>query len=762
MEIKARIAFVFCLLVGFSSSAVAESETESLLWQDIKPLVGKSARSNTKPNTEFNNKYKNKKLVSVPEMAYQKARILHLDIAEMAARLNTKILAGKGLKAINTKASSNPKMIDLPLPDGRFITVSIRENTLLPAKLRRYFPNMKMLNILPDNFIVSGKLDLTINGFHAMLQTREGKTVFIDPVSNTNTYASYQKSDQQAKDSIGFSCSAHSEVKLEGNEINFSPVSRLKYSSAIQKTGQIESRTNKSLINYRIAIAATGEYTAKHGGTVAGAMAAIATTINRVNQVFEQDLGIHLSLVENNDQLIYLDANSDPYSGTDSKELLYQNQNNIDAVIGSNNYDIGHLFSTTGGGLAAIASACNRSRKSQGISGINNPRNDSFNLDFVAHEIGHQFGATHTFNGTQGLCSGNTRSASTAFEPGSGSTIMSYAGYCGGDNLQSNTDAMFHIGSIQQIRAYVESEGNKGCGIDKNISNASPQVNAGVNHVIPAQTPFELTGKAIDADNDELIYSWQQIDAGDLSSVNLDTGNNAIFRTHPLSHSEVRSFPPLQNLLNHTQIRGETLPVQERYLKFKLAVQDSHNTTQSDVMSIYVKRTGSRFALNLPRSQYSVGEAHKILWNVAGTDVAPINCSSVDISLSIDGGYHFNKVLGEGIPNTGEAWVIIPATVPSTSQGRFKIRCSDNIFFAVSYRNFEVNKLNHSNRLILSDEDQPENNLKDIDISKIETTKYAEPSSSVAGGALGGLFALLFLLSIRKFKNIENKSLSDE
>ncbi|MCK5662781.1 MAG: hypothetical protein KAI17_04800, partial [Thiotrichaceae bacterium] len=423
MEIKASITFALCVLTGFSLPVSADTS----LWQDIKPLTEKSVRTKNQ----------------VSESVYQKARFLSLDLEKMTTRLSSKRLSDK---SIRSKQGSVLESIELPLPDGRLISVSIAENKLLPASLINKYPKMKMLNVIPDDFIVSGKLDITENGFHAMLQTRQGETLFIDPVADS-VYASYQKSDQQQSSDTAFSCSAHSAENL---------FDKSERSTTLKPIG----RTQKSLINYRIAIAATGEYTAKHGGTVAGAMSAIATTINRVNQVFEQDLGIHLSLVENNDQLIYVDENTDPYSGSDSKEHLYQNQNNIDSIIGPENYDIGHLFTASGGGLAAIASVCSSSRKSQGVSGISNPRNDSFNLDFVAHEIGHQFGATHTFNGVQGLCAGNTRSAETAFEPGSGSTIMSYAGYCGGDNLQSNTDAMFHIGSIQQIRAYVAEDKN--------------------------------------------------------------------------------------------------------------------------------------------------------------------------------------------------------------------------------------------------------------------------------------------------------------
>ncbi|MEE9304343.1 MAG: zinc-dependent metalloprotease family protein [Thiotrichaceae bacterium] len=721
MEIKSSIVFALCVLVGFSTPTFADS----LLWQDIKPLAAKDMRA------------KNKLSNSILGSKYQQARYLSLNLEKMRARLSSKKLAAKDLRS---KQGGALDSIDLPLPDGRLISVSIAENKLLPFSLSNKYPKMRMLNVTPDDFIVSGKLDVTASGFHAMLQTREGETLFIDPVTDSgeSVYASYKKSDQQQSSDTAFSCSAHSQQEVLEKSLR---------STALKPI----ARTQKSLINYRIAIAATGEYTAKHGGTVAGAMSAIATTINRVNQVFEQDLGIHLSLVENNDQLIYVDASTDPYSGNDSKEHLYQNQNNIDTIIGSGNYDIGHLFSASGGGLAAIGSVCNSSRKSQGISGVSNPRNDSFNLDFVAHEIGHQFGATHTFNGVQGLCSGSTRSARTAFEPGSGSTIMSYAGYCGGDNLQSNTDAMFHIGSIQQIRATVAEDRNSGCGIDNNITNASPKVEAGVNHVIPAQTPFELVGEATDAEGDALIYAWQQIDAGELSPVNSDRGDNAIFRVHPLSKNNTRSFPPIQNLLNHLSQRGENLPTQQRLMQFSLVVQDSHNTTQSDAMSVLVQRTGSRFALNLPRSQYSLGGTYKILWNVAGTDKAPVNCSSVDISLSVDGGYNFSQILGEDLPNMGEAWVTIPVTSPSTSQGRFKIRCSDNIFFAVSYRNFDVNSQNHSARLTFADEDQPELSLKDADIGTANDTKYAVPNQS-EGGAINGLWLLMLLMLFRRPK----------
>ena len=713
MEIKGSLGFALIVCVGIYLPAVAESAEENL-WQDDVANTSQAL-----------------------DKTYQKAHFLTLNNDQMFDQLKPVISRNKAYKSAskNNVDTSTQKSIELPLPSGELIRVSVIEDSVLPESLKAKYPQIMTFKVLPDDRIVSGRLDSTPNGFHGMLQTREGETIFIDPVtrklegSAKSTYVSYHKSAQKhdTDNDVPFSCSVAIEQEA---------TARSSRSTAYKGI----SRPQKSLINYRIAIAATGEYTAKHGGTVASALAAITTTMNRVNQVFEQDLGIHLSLVENNDLLIYTDASSDPYNvgnGDDRHALVVQNQVNINAVIGFANYDVGHLFATSGGGLASIASVCSDSRKGQGVSGSHYV-NDSFALDFVAHEIGHQFGATHSFNGTQGLCAGQTRTARTAFEPGSGSSIMSYAGYCGGDDLQRNSDAMFHIGSIQQIRSYVTNSSGKNCGIQSTVSNTAPRANAGKNYIIPTQTPFELKGSATDIDNDPLVYSWEQTDAGSASPTNLDRGDNALFRVHLPSQSKQRSFPPLSDILSHTRNRGETLPSQQRLMNFRFVVQDSHNITQSDNMAVQVWRTGSRFALNLPRSQYTVGETYKILWNVANTDKAPVNCENVDIALSVNGGYQFNYVLGENVPNTGEAWVTIPSGIAATSGGRFKLSCSDNIFFALSYRSFKLNQNDHNNRVILADEDKPERNLADKAIVE------SEVAVTEAGGGVFNWFLLFF------------------
>jgi len=463
--------------------------------------------------------------------------------------------------------------------------------------------------------------------------------------------------------------------------------------------------------------------------------------------VLERDLGIHLNLVENNDLLINTDASSDPFTNTKLLDLVFQNQEFIDAIIGNANYDIGHLLTSSGGGLAAIASICNNGNKAKGASGISSPRGDSFDLDFVAHEIGHQLGATHTFNSSQGACSEETRTARTAFEPGSGSSIMSYAGYCGLDNIQSNTDAMYHIGSIKQIADYTNNGNGSSCGVVKSTQNTPPQVDAGRNFIIPARTPFELKGIAEDVDDDSLLYAWEQLDAGDTSTESLDKGNNALFRVHAPNSSSLRSFPPLKNVLNHKPAKGETLPNHERNLSLSFVAQDGFNPAQSDEMIVKVMRTGSRFALNYPRGHYARGSTSPIYWNVANTDKSPINCSSVNIWLSLDGGQNFNYAVAANIPNTGDALVTIPADVSTSANGRFKIKCSDNIFYAVSYRNFIIADSDNEITLQYLNEDQAETNLKDISLnSNPSTNSSSENATSFSNDSGGGLFDIIFYL----------------
>ncbi|MEE9444994.1 MAG: zinc-dependent metalloprotease family protein [Cocleimonas sp.] len=715
MKFHAVITFGLFVIFSISTPAVANES----LWQDAitvqpnnKVLAGFSISSPSHKET------------------HQQARKLLLNKQKMSDLLQY------------------PEDISLPLPDGSMIQVQIELDNILPPTLAEKYPLIKTYRVLPNQNLISGRLDINENGFHGMLQMRSGEVVFIDPeTTNTNNtrfksiqstltqqYVSYNKHDQTQDHDESYSCGESHKLEALRPIIESTPQYKALANDPNNTANKLS--TKGSLLNYRIAISATGEYVEKSGGTIASALSAIATTLSRVNQIYEKDLGIHLTLIENNDLLIYVDAQSDPYNASSAEGLIQQNQNNIDLVIGTENYDIGHLFTTSsGGGLAAIGSVCQASRKALGVSGIANPHNDSFNIDFVAHEIGHQFGATHTFNSIEGSCSG-TRTGFTSFEPGSGSSVMSYAGSCGIDSLQSGSDAMFHIGSIEQIRTFTQAHGEV-CGTRQSLGNKAPIADAGVDYTIPARTPFELKGNAVDSDGDSLVYGWQQMDAGLSSSLeDKDNGSNALFRAYMPSENTQRSFPVLNSILTHKAINGETLPSQERTLNFKFVVQDGFNAARSDTMKINVKRTGSRFALEQPRAHYVLGKSHTIKWNVAGTDKAPVSCDSVDVSLSTDGGYSFSRKLLENVPNTGKATIYLDTDLPEVYQARLKLKCSNNIFFAVSYRNF---------RLTLDDiadakEVGAEANLSDESINKKSN------KSSAAGGASNNAFLVLLLV----------------
>ncbi len=444
------------------------------------------------------------------------------------------------------------------------------------------------------------------------------------------------------------------------------------------------AKAGETLNTYDLAIAATAEYTT-YFGSQANALSAIVTTINRVNAIYERDLSIHFNLVTGTNT-IYTNASSDPYTNGDASSMIEQNQENLDDdnVLGSANYDIGHVFGVDSGGngLAVVEALCDSNSKAMGMTSSANPTGDAFDIDFVAHEIGHQVGGTHTFNGTTGSCYGN-RESSTAFEPGSGSSIMAYAGICGSsNNLQSNSDAMFHAASIAQILSYTTSGTGASCATASSLSNTNPTVNAGSDYTIPAGTPFVLTGSGSDANGDTLTYAWDQIDAGTASNMNVDKGDNALFRSHLPSSSASRTFPQMSDLVNNTASAGEYLPVTSRYLNFRLEARDGKGGTAYDDSKITAINTGSAFAVTYPTStSLTANTLQSVTWNVASTDQAPINCSTVNIDLSTDSGSTFATLLA-GATNNGSASVTLPSTLGTKNY--LRVKCTNNVFFALS------------------------------------------------------------------------------
>lgn len=553
--------------------------------------------------------------------------------------------------------------LTLPLPDGGEVTFALEAYDVLPADLAAKYPQIRTFKgYNPAHPIETGRFDLGPQGFHAMF-SHQGKMVFVDPLSNAEGYAVYYQQD------------AHSRLEEAADEVIGPKLSKLV--RKVQVDGNVRKR-------YVIAMSATGEFTQYHGGSKALTMAAITTLLNRVNQVYQRDVGAEFVLASGNDNLIFTDPASDSFANDNSDA---QTNIGVQAYYFTNmqlgNFDIGHVLNTSGGGLAGLAVLCTN-QKSGGMSGSPTPVGDAFFVDYVAHEIGHQFGADHTFNGTTGSCGAGTRVANQAYEPGSGSSIMAYAGICGDENIQTHSDPYFHGKSIEQMRAHMATVST--CGTTLPLSNNAPQAAAGGDYVIPANTAFMLKGAGGDLDNDPLLYNWEQIDLGTESSsaaTMIDDGTRPLFRFVSPTRSAERILPSLPSLLSGTLAKGDAWPTTNRDLNFRLTVRDGQGGVASDDMKVQVINTGAAFRITSPLSGVTLtpGGSQSIAWDVAGTTVAPINCSKVDISVTQDEGASWTT-LAAGQPNNGAATVTLPANL--TSSVRLKVACSDNIFFAIS------------------------------------------------------------------------------
>ncbi|MFT6387156.1 MAG: hypothetical protein ACJAUP_000526 [Cellvibrionaceae bacterium] len=571
--------------------------------------------------------------------------------------------------------------IELPLPGGQTAIYHFEYSPIAEQGLLDKFPDIRTFRGTDVSDSKNrGRFDISPAGFRGMFR-HNGETILIDPqyVGNSQAYISYV-----AKDAEPLSARPHDQVIY---------TELLKSAENAAERNLAKGSSDGSLRTYRLAVAATAEYTQFFGGTVANGIAAITTAINRVNEVYENDLGIRLVLIANNNVIVYTDALTDPYEN-DGFDDLDRNQDNISDTIGNVNYDIGHLFGTGAGGVADLGGVCNNSVKARGLTGLSSPTGDVFHIDFVAHEIGHQFGADHTFNGTTGGCGSINRNQSTAYEPGSGSTIMAYAGICGAENLQGNSDPYFHSGSIAEITAFIQNGATGGsCAIMTSPANATPNAIAGADVTIPANTPFVLTGSSTDADvGDTLMYSWEQMDAGASSSTQfewVDNGDRAIFRSVEPATSSIRYFPNLPDVLDGSLTPGEAFPTTNRNLNFRFTVRDGNGATAFENKVVSVTTSAGPFEVIAPGfgGAWTQGSAD-VTWDVAGTNSSPVSCSNVDILYSNNGGSSFDTTLASNVANEGSQSVTVPAA--ATTQGRVMVRCTDNVFFAVSDADFQV------------------------------------------------------------------------
>ncbi|MCE1188833.1 MAG: M12 family metallo-peptidase [Ignavibacteria bacterium] len=608
----------------------------------------------------------------------EKYRTVVLNTVEFAKALKSAPMEIEGKTAMNRVEMS------FPLPDGTSMEYYVTESPIMAPELAAQYPELKTYSIEGKELQAgSGRIDFTPLGFHAIIFTPAG-TVYIDPYrfGEVENYISYYMHDyinplKMVRNGNCVLDDAHA-----GSEIE-----------SLMKSGA-KAAPNNQLRTYRLALAADAEYTAFYGGTVAGALNGMVVTMNRVNGVYIRELSIKMVMVANTSSLIYTNSSTDPYTNDDGQTMLSQNQTTVDNIIGSANYDIGHVFSTGGGGIAMLGAVCRSGYKAQGVTGSPQPVGDGYDIDYVAHEMGHEFGANHPFNGNQGSCSGGNRNSSTAYEPGSGTTIMAYAGICLSNDLQPHSDPYFHIVNLEEIATYTISGSGNSCPVITTTGNTPPVVTMPQGGLtIPMKTPFALTGSATDANNDTLTYCWEEYDLGSAGSPTAPSGNAPIFRSFNPVASPTRTFPKLSDLLNNTSTIGEILPTYTRTLTFRLTARDNKATGGSygyGSVQYSVTANAGPFVITSPNTNvaWDGNNTHTISWNVANTNVSPVNCTAVNIYLSTDGGTTWPIVLAQNAPNTGNASVMFPNLNITTA--RVKVAAANSIFFDISDVNFRI------------------------------------------------------------------------
>ncbi|ASK29143.1 secretion protein [Chryseobacterium sp. T16E-39] len=573
-------------------------------------------------------------------------------------------------------------IISFPNSEGEMENFRVRENSNFDPQLATRYPDIKSyVGQGSENSSSTVYFSISSLGLSSMEIYGDKSAVFIEPYTkDLSTYVVYKKSDKKA-DLNKFECKV---IDVAQKGIN--------NSSAKPNADDAKLRT------FRLALSCTGEYTSYFGGTKANALAAMNNTMTRVNGVFEKDFAARMVLISNNDDVIYTNASTDPYSdSTNLDNWNSQLQNTLTSVIGEANYDIGHLFGDDGGGgnAGCIGCVCTNGSKGSGytspLDGI--PSGDNFDIDFVAHEMGHQFGGNHTF-------SHKVESYNVNMEPGSGSTIMGYAGITGQD-VQPHSDAFFHAISIQQITNNIK---NKTCSVNTNTGNSIPTANAGLDYTIPKGTPFMLTGTGTDADGDSLTYIWEQMDkasssqTGASSAASATKASGPTFRSWTPTTSPTRYFPRMASILAGatttagTDITVEALSNVARTLNFRFTVRDNRaggSGNNSDDAVITVNKTAGPFKVSSQNSAttYMGGSSQTITWDVAGTTANNVNAANVDILWSTNSGATWTTLLA-GTPNDGTQAVTIPNA--ATTTGRIMVKGSNHIFFDVNNANIKV------------------------------------------------------------------------
>ena len=574
-------------------------------------------------------------------------------------------------------------VISLPNAEGKLERFRVYEASNFAPELQVQFPEIRSYvgQGIDDKY---ARLRLSINprGINTMVSRADKPSEYMEPYSVDGTVHVVYNSER-VKGKLPFTCST--------------PVEQALMNDLTDRASSVSRSSTGQLLNFRLAMSVTPEYTSYHHTLLAlataktSALAAINTTLTRVNGVFETDFAIHMNLV-NNMTIIYDGTTEDPYGATDTG-YNSQLQTTLTNEVGDANYDVGHLMANVGnnGNAGCIGCVCSTG-KGRGYTTSTTPVGDNFDIDYVAHEIGHQFGANHSF-------SNSNEGSGVNMEVGSGVTIMGYAGITDYDTHLHSID-VFHAGNIAQVQANMAT---KSCQTTVTITHSAPVVNAGSNWTIPLSTPFMLTGSATDAGGaDAITYTWEQFDnaSGAPSTTNANSAASATKTTGPNwvnyqdSASPVRYFPKMSSILTGStttpgiDVMAEALSSVARNLNFRLTARDNvlgQGQTGYDEMIVTVANKTALTITMAASTTYPVGSTQTVVWTGATGTTGHSTIAggaNVDISFSADNGATWSILL-TNTPNDGTQSVTLPAGIAAPFC-RFMVKASANIFFNIS------------------------------------------------------------------------------
>lgn len=586
-------------------------------------------------------------------------------------------------KALSTKEKIN---IVLPQPNGELLSFDLKEEKVMARELAEKYPDILAFSGYATNDKqVSIRLEFNKNQLFAAIK-KKGEEWYVEPDPlNSGLFIVYDANNRLLPETAT--------VKCETKEKSIEDI--LREPSGASKFGSGLRNAKLTLKKYRFALSCTAEYAKSKGGTVESVLTSFVTSVNRLNQILLREAAVQLELIAKNDSLIFFDAEKDPFPEPNNlTQLLNQNGAVINSIVGAGSYDIGHIFTSgcSGGvvGIATLGNVCSAG-KARGVTCHYSSNLISITVNVFAHEIGHQFSCSHSFNS----CSGNQDNVSPAdgFEPGGGSTIMSYASACGSDNYQFSADEYFHGGSLDDLIPFVQTGAGSGCGTNIPTPNEIPVLSLNYKNgfSIPISTPFKLTSNATDADKDKLTYNWEQMDSGPTTPLGEPKNNSPLFRSFPSMEEPFRIFPTMPNLLTGSTSRVEILPNYARNLSFRCTVRDNNPQGGAVIwrdVQFKVTDQAGPFIVNTPEIKAVAGGVLPISWKVANTNKLPVNCQFVNIRLSVDKGVTFPFELAINTPNDGNTTVTLPQV--STGNARILIEAADNIFFQISEKEFII------------------------------------------------------------------------